>query len=125
MAGCARFSPAWPPNVPLDFALYLAAVALLPVRFLSPLGALSEEAIWSDLILAGAAGLWCVRAIREGRRLRPNAIHGLLSAFLALVATSALFAVDRGTGVLHAVVTVELVVLAVLTWDYAAIRPEG
>ncbi len=80
----ARESPA--------FALFLAALAALPFRWLSPLESVHERAGWADVFIAGAVVLWLAEgaaAWRSGERPRPRGWQWALAAYVALAFVSA------------------------------------
>lgn len=110
------------------FALYLAALATLPFKWLSPLSWLSERSGWTDALLAAAAAAWALERWRSGRVEVPAPLRAVcvaLAGFLVLSALSAvLVADDRGEAALSVLTTAELVVLATLTADYARRRRE-
>jgi hypothetical protein len=102
------------------FALYLLALAGLGLKWLSPLSALNERAIWSDVLVAASATVWAWESLRAGGRPRIRAFHVALGLFLAAGALSMLFAGDRTTAVENVVVMAELCILALLTSHFAA-----
>ncbi len=111
----ARESPA--------FALFLAALATLPFRWLSPLGSVYERAGWVDVFIAGAVVLWLAEraeAWRAGERPRPRPWHWALAAYVLLAFISAAFSDDRSGALTNALLTAELALVAVLTADFAA-----
>jgi hypothetical protein len=111
----ARSSPA--------FALYLAALALLAFKWLSPVSWLYTRAGWSDVFVALAAVAWVLERSRTRSWPRLRAVHALLAAYLALGALSALFASDSlKVGAQNLLLMAELVVLAVLTSEHAVRR---
>jgi O-Antigen ligase len=107
------------------FALYLIALALLPWKWLSPLGGISERAGWTDVFVAAAAVAWAWEMRHRGTRLRLRAPHWALAAYLVVGALSALIAsADRADAMANVVLMGELAVLFVLTSDYAS-EPRG
>ena len=111
-----------------SFGLYLAALAALPIAWLSPLSSVSERSGWTDVFIAAAVATWaweCWRDRRLGIRPELRAIYLALGAYLALSALSALFAVqDRQDAAINVVLAGELIAIAVLTADYAVGRRE-
>lgn len=109
-----------------SFGLYLAALALLPIGWLSPLGSLSERSGWTDVFVAAAVAVW----IWEPRRrfsVRPalRGVYLAFGAYLSLTALSGVFAAeDRQDAAVNVLLTGELIALAVLTADYARARRE-
>jgi hypothetical protein len=65
--GSARQQPA--------FALYLAALALLGFKWLSPLDSFYARAIWGDLLVAASAGLWVMDLARREERPTLRSFH--------------------------------------------------
>src|SRR5215207_274478 len=65
-----------------SFALYLIALALLPIKWLSPIS--YEQAGWTDVFIAAAAVAWTLEKVRE--RARPNLRASHLGFALYLVA---------------------------------------
>ena len=113
--GTAATSPA--------FALYLAALALLGFKWLSPVSWLYPRAGWTDVFVALAAVAWVVETWRAGSWPRLRAPYALLALYLALGALSALLAsASLKVGAQNLVLMAELVVLAVLTSEHAAKR---
>ena len=111
----ARESPA--------FALFLAALAALPFRWLSPLESVYERAGWVDVFIAGAVMLWLAEhaaAWRAGERPRVRPWHWALAAYVLLAFVSAGFSANRSGAVTNALLTAELGLVAVLAADFAA-----
>jgi hypothetical protein len=106
------------------FAVYALALALLPFRFLPPIGSLSERSEWSDVLIGAAAALWAIDKL--GRREVVSTVrrwHVPLAVYLALSFVSAAVAVPGRGGSWKAVLLmVELAALAVITADFAS-RP--
>jgi hypothetical protein len=100
-----------------SFVLYLTALALFPFQWLSPFT--YEQAGWSDIFIAAAAGAWVLEALHSRRISRLRAPHYAYGAYFATVVLSAVFAGSRATGVRNALITGELIALAVITADYA------
>jgi hypothetical protein len=55
------------------FGCYLAALAVLPLRWLSPIGSVYENADWTDIFVALAAALWLIEKLRD--RELPHALR--------------------------------------------------
>lgn len=104
------------------FVIYLLALAGLGFSWLSPLRSLSEQAIWSDLLLALAAVTWLLAAALGQRELKLRAFHLLLFAYVAATALSATFASDSQTAVVNLLIAAELVLLAAMTSSFASNR---
>jgi hypothetical protein len=104
-----------------DFALYLAAVALLPFKWLSPISALSERAGWADILFAAAFVAWVVTKSRDRAFVPPpRPWQVALIAFLGLTALSAAAAPSGTTAVwTNVVITAEMIALAFMTADFA------
>jgi hypothetical protein len=104
------------------FAVYLLALALLPFRFLSPIGSLSERSEWSDVLIGVAAALWAIDKLsRRQVGSTARAWHMPLAVYLALSCMSAAVAVPGRGGSWKAVLLmVELAALAVITADFAS-----
>lgn len=108
-----------------SFVVYLIAVALVPIRWLSPVGSLYEHGEWSDL-LVGVAGLLWLAEKRSWGDLRlglrrwqlPLALYLLLGCASAAVALP-----DLGGSWKTVLLMIELAVLAALSADYAR-RPQ-
>ncbi len=109
-----------------SFALYLAALAFLPIAGIAPLGVLSERSSWTDLLVAAAALAWAVETVPRVRWRGASPLRGVYVAFAVFLALSALSAVlvadDRRDAVVNVLLAAELVALAVLTADYARSR---
>lgn len=104
------------------FACYLLALALLPIRWLSPVRSLYEHADWSDVLIGASAGLWLIERTRQ-RRLAAAARSWQLplAAFLAFSCASAAVAVPgRGGSPRTLLLMTELAVLAVITADFVS-----
>ena len=104
------------------FAVYSLALALIPFRWLSPIGSLSERAEWSDVLIGVAASLWAVDKLRRRELLAARRRwHAPLTVYLALGAASATVAVPGRGGSWKAVLLMaELAALAVITGDFAS-----
>jgi hypothetical protein len=97
--------------------LWLAAVAGLGFKWLSPLGSSYENAILADVVLAGAA---LARLLELPRRpLLLGRPHAWLAAYVAYVALSAIAAPDHSQALKALLIVTELAVFAVLTADLA------
>lgn len=68
---------------------------------MAPLEDLYERAIWSDLLVAAAAGTWLWQLLRSGRRPRIRAFHVGLALYLPAGVLSMAFADDLGTAVVN------------------------
>jgi hypothetical protein len=99
-------------------AVWLAAVALLGFRWLSPLAGFYERAILSDGLIAVAVALWLVDIVR-GRRPRLQAWHAWLGAYVVAVTVSALAAPDRADAARVVLLVSELALFAVVSADLA------
>jgi O-antigen ligase len=102
------------------FALYLAALAALGLKWLSPFEPFYERAIWTDVLVAASAGAWLWDLVRTRRRPRIRTFHLGLGMYLAAGALSVAFAVDQGTAALNVLLMTELCVLALLTSEFAS-----
>jgi hypothetical protein len=101
-----------------SLALYLIALALLPIKWLSPIS--HEQAGWTDVFIAAAALAWSWEKVRAGARPKLRAAHVGLALYLVAGAVSAAAASTGSTGVWsNVLIMAELVVLAVLTSDFA------
>jgi O-Antigen ligase len=101
-----------------SFALYLAALALFPFKWLSPFS--YDRAGWTDAFFAAATAVWALEAVRAGKAVRLRPPHYAYAAYLAAGALSALFASSNlDVGALNVLIIAELVAIAVLTSDYA------
>ena len=81
------------------FGWYLIALAVLPLRWLSPIGSLYEHADWSDIFIGCAAALWLMEKLR--RRELGHALRlwqPPLLGYLALACVSAAVAVQGRGG---------------------------
>lgn len=103
------------------FACYLLALALLPIRWLSPGGSLQGHADWTDLLVAVTAVLWCIEKWRTRSLLHslrrwqlPLGLYVVWAA-VSLAANGSIYG-GSATAVL---LMAELAVLAVLTADFA------
>lgn len=103
------------------FGCYLAALALLPFRWLSPIGGFYENAQWTDALIGIAALLWLIERLRGGDLLRAFRVWQVpLAIYLALASVSAAHAITGfGGGWKTVLLTAELAVLAVITADLA------
>lgn len=102
------------------FGCYLLALAVLPFRWLSPIGSLQEHGDWTDVLVAVAAALWLIEKAQTRTLIRSLRTWQLpLVAYLALAGLSAKVAVPGG-GWGTVLLMVELAVLAALTADFAA-----
>src|SRR5215204_6187036 len=103
------------------FGCYLLALALLPFRWLSPLGGVYENAQWTDILVAVAALLWLLERIRGRDLVRAFRIWQVpLALYLLLACASAIAAVPGFGGSWKTVLLMaELAVLAVITADFA------
>jgi hypothetical protein len=108
------FSPA--------FGCYLLALALLPFRWLSPIGTLYEHADWSDVLIGLAAGLWAFEKLRRRELIAAaRRWHLPLAIYLLIAGASAAVAVPgRGGGWKTVLLMAELAALAAITADFAA-----
>src|SRR4051795_3547446 len=75
------------------FALYLAALALLPVKWLTPFS--HQQAGWTDVFIAAAAAVWLLELLRGRTRFSLRPPHYAYAAYLAAGLLSALFASDH------------------------------
>lgn len=111
-----------------SFGLYLAALAALPIGWLSPLSSISERSTWTDVLVAAALVLWAWERLRGGQIARRPPLLGVwvaLGAYLLFTVLSGAFAAeDRHDAVINILLTAELIGLAVLTADYARGRRE-
>jgi len=103
-------------------ALYLLALVGLGWKWLCPLTSLYERAIWSDVLIAAAAVAWIWERARAGSFPRLRAFHLALALYVAATLVSALFAESRGVAARDLLIVTELVVLAVLTSEFASDR---
>lgn len=104
------------------FGSYLAALAVLPFRWLSPAGSLQQHADWTDILVAVAAALWLLERLRAGTLLRSLRIWQLpLALYLILAVVAYAFAAPgRGVSATTVLLMAELAVLSVITADFAA-----
>jgi hypothetical protein len=104
------------------FGCYLLALALLPFRWLSPLGDFYENSQWTDVLVAAAGLLWLIERIRDRDLARAFRLwQAPLAIYLALACASAVFAEPGFGGSWKTVLLMtELAVLAVITADFAA-----
>jgi hypothetical protein len=101
-----------------SFALYLAALLLLPFKWLSPFS--HQQAGWTDVVIAAATVTWAWEGLRAGARVRLRAPHWFGLAYLGFAALSALLApAGLSTGAVGVLIMLELAALAVLTSDFA------
>jgi hypothetical protein len=104
------------------FAAYLLAVALIPFRWLSPVGSLYEHADWTDIFVGVATALWLVEHVRARTLLASR--RGWHLPLLVYVVWGLVSAHEEVPGAGGSVKTVllmaELAVLAVITADFAA-----
>ncbi len=101
-----------------SLALYLIALALLPIKWLSPFS--HEAAGWTDVFIAAAAGAWALEKVREGARPRLRASHVGFALYVLAGALSAVVTSSGSSGAWsNVLIMAELVVLAVLTSDFA------
>ena len=101
-----------------SFGLYLIALGLLPVKWLSPFS--HEQAGWTDVFVAAATAVWLLEIVRHRRWRRLRAPHYGLVAYLAAGALSAVFATtSHSTAAENLLIILELVALAILTSDFA------
>lgn len=109
-----------------SFGLYLAALAALPIGWLSPLSSLSERSGWTDVFIAAAVVVWAWERLKARDLAVPHALRGIylaLGLYLGLTALSAVFSDQpRQDVAVDVVLTGELIALAVLTADYATAR---
>jgi len=102
-------------------ALWLAAVAGLTFKWLSPFGSAYENAILADTLIAAAAAARIAELPQRPFRL--GAPHAWLAAYVALVGVSAVAATDHWTALKALLIVAELAVLAALTADL--VRDDG
>ncbi len=104
------------------FAVYSVALALLPFRFLSPIGSLSERSEWSDVLIGVAAVLWAIDKLARREVVAVVRRWQLpLGVYLALSCVSAAVAVPGRGGSWKAVLLMaELAALAAITADFAS-----
>jgi hypothetical protein len=101
-----------------SFGLYLVALALFPFKWLSPFS--HAQAGWIDVFFAASAAAWALEAMARRRSLHLRAPHYWGAAYLAAGVLSAMVAsTDPGVGAANVVIMAELVVIALLTSDYA------
>ena len=100
-----------------SFALYLIALALLPIKWLSPFA--DAQAGWTDVFIAAAAVAWAVGKVRARARPRLRPCHyGLALYVLAGVLSAAFASSDPSVGRENVLIMAELVTLFVLTSDF-------
>lgn len=105
-----------------SFAVYLVAVALLPIRWLSPVGSVYEHGEWTDVLVGVSALLWLAERRSWGdlrcsaRRWQLPLVLYLLLGFASAASPVPGYGASRTTVLLM----VELAVLAALTADFAA-----
>src|SRR5437764_10384302 len=73
-----------------SFAVYLAALALLPVKWLSPFS--HAQAGWTDVFIALAAVVWVLEWLRRRPRIRFRAPYYGYATYLTAGVLSALLA---------------------------------
>jgi hypothetical protein len=95
--------------------LWLAAVAGLAFKWLSPFGSSYENAILADALIAAAAAARIAEVRR--RPLRFGLAHAWLAAYVVWTAVSALAAPDHRTALKALLIVAELAVFAALTAD--------
>jgi hypothetical protein len=95
--------------------LWLAAVAGLTFKWLSPFGDTNENAILADALIAAAAATRLLEVPQ--RPLRLGLPHAWLAAYVAWVGVSALAAPDHRTALKALLIVAELAVFAMLTAD--------
>ena len=103
-----------------SFWCYLAAVAGLGVRWLSPLSAITEQAILSDVLVAAASGIWLIGLLVGRRGFRIRVFHLALALVVGATCLSAAFAADTQLALENVLLTLELVAIALLTSYFAA-----
>ena len=105
------------------FAVYLAALLLLPFRWLSPLGHVQEHGTWTDVLVAVAGALWLIERITTGsvrRSVRAWQLPLLAYLLLSCVSAAAVHTPRSGGRWTTVLVMAELAVLAVISADFAA-----
>jgi O-antigen ligase len=99
------------------FALYLIALGLLPIKWLSPFA--DAQAGWTDVFFAAAAVAWAVEKVRARARPHLRPVHyGLALYLLAGVLSAAVASSDPSVGRENVLIMAELVALFVLTSDF-------
>lgn len=104
------------------FAPYLAALATLGFKWLSPLSSFQETAGWTDVLTALAALAWLAERVRSGAFPKPRLFHLALALWLGAALFSLAFADAKGTGARNVLLLCELAALALLTSEYASER---
>jgi O-antigen ligase len=104
------------------FALYLLALATLGFKWLSPLSSFQETAGWTDLLVALAALAWVAERARARSFPKPRLFHLALALWIGAALLSLAFADAKGTGARNVLLLFELVVLAILTSEFASER---
>jgi hypothetical protein len=104
------------------FVCYLLALAVLPFRWLSPIGSLYEHADWTDILVGVAFVLWLIEKLRSRKLTQAGRVWQVpLALYLVLGLASAAGEVPgRGGSVKTVLLMAELAVLAVITADFAA-----
>ena len=102
-----------------SFALYLVALLLFPVKWLSPFS--YQQAGWIDVAIAASALTWAWERLRAGVRPRLRAPHLFGIAYLLLCCASAAAVApgSRSTALQAVLITFEVAVFAVITSDFA------
>jgi hypothetical protein len=101
----------------VSFVLYLAAVAMLPFKWLSPFS--YQQAGWTDVLMALAVVVWVIEHLAQRPHFRLRAPHYLLVAYVVAVALSATLSADKSTAGQNVLIGGELVAMWVLTSDFA------
>ena len=105
-----------------SFLVYLLALAVLPFRWLSPVGSLYEHADWTDVLVGVSAVLWLAERLRTRTLWRARrSWQAPLAIYLVLGLVSAAEEIPgRGGSAKTVLLMAELAVLAVLTADFSA-----
>jgi hypothetical protein len=106
----------------LVWALYLAAVALVPWAWWPPFPWLHPRAQWSDAVFAAAALAWALQLWRERRRPRAHPAFAAMAAYLAWAALSLLANGVTAPGAAKLLGHALLVAIAVVSADLASRR---